>query len=86
LRGFETTGGGIDFGATSSRTVVGLKMFFRDHQQQPLHWDLLELSDAVEDMWKVRSLSWSVWLLWAGVIETVWPMFVETKVQVARSH
>jgi hypothetical protein len=78
LERLETTGGGITFGATSSRSVVGLKMFLRG-QPQPLDWDLLELSDAVEDMWRARSLSWSVWLLWAGVIQTVWPMFVETK-------
>jgi len=74
----EATGGGISFGAAASKPVVGLKMFLRG-QQQPLQWDLLELTEVVEETWRTRSLSWASWLFWIGIVQTVWPLIIETK-------
>jgi hypothetical protein len=78
LERLEATGGGIAMGPAVSRQTVGLKMTFRG-QQQPLQWDLLELGDVVEEGWKGRSLTWATILFWAGVVQTVWPLFLEAK-------
>lgn len=78
LERLEATGGGIAFGAAVSKQVVGLKMKLRG-QDQPLQWDLVELSDAVEETWKTKSLRWAQWLFWGGVVQTVWPFFLDLK-------
>jgi hypothetical protein len=77
LERLEAVGGGIAFGQSTSRQVVGLKMFLRG-QKEALQWDLLELATAVEAMWEGRSLSWAMWLFWIGVAQTIWPLFVQT--------
>jgi hypothetical protein len=74
----ETTGGGIAFGPATSRQTVGLRMNLRG-QAEPLQWDLLELSEAVEESWKARSLTWATWLFWSGIVQTVWPLLMDTK-------
>lgn len=78
----EAVGGGIAFGRSTSRQVVALKMFLHG-QKEPLQWDLLELGSVIDDMWEERSLTWAVWLFWIGVVQTVWPFFVETSVNKA---
>ncbi|MCH7539603.1 MAG: hypothetical protein IH999_04275 [Proteobacteria bacterium] len=83
LERLEATGGGITFGRTTSRQVVGLKVILRG-QQQPVQWDLLKLTDVVEGIWSSRSLSWATWVFWIGVAQTVWPLFIKTRVK--RNH
>ncbi|MBI2866913.1 MAG: hypothetical protein HYX97_01100 [Chloroflexi bacterium] len=78
LEKLEAEGGGIRFGVTTSRPFVRLKMIFRN-QQQPVQGDLLDLAEAVEESWKSRSLSWAAWVFWIGIVQTVWPLLIETK-------
>jgi hypothetical protein len=76
LEKLETTGGGIAFGPSSTRQTVGMKMTFRG-QAQPLQWDLVELREVLEEMWRRRSGKLALVLFWGGVIVTVWPLLSE---------
>ena len=70
----EVTGGGIAFGKSSSRQIVGLNVRFRG-QSQASGWDLLDLQSKIEDRWKSSSLFWASVFFWLGIIQTVWPQF-----------
>jgi hypothetical protein len=78
LEKLEAKGGGIAFGVTDSRQIVNLEMILRG-QAQPLHWDLVQLTEAVEQQWKEKTLSWALCLFWLGVLQTVWPLLLEAK-------
>ncbi|MEO8682955.1 MAG: hypothetical protein ABI665_28165 [Vicinamibacterales bacterium] len=78
LERLEATGGGIAFGAAASKQVVGLKVTLRG-QAQPLQWDLLELAEVVEETWTSKSFRWAAWLFALGIVQTVWPLWLDLK-------
>ena len=55
-------------------------MFFRG-REQVIEWDLLELTEAVDQNWRSRNLSWATWLFWIGVVQTGWPLLLQTRVK-----
>jgi hypothetical protein len=78
LEKLEAKGGGMGLGVSHSKPFVDLEMTFHG-QPQPLKWDLLKLTAAVERLWKEVNLSWALWLFWIGVVQTVWPLLLEAK-------